>query len=132
MVYLNKVGEKMEKLKNLEKVLINTEKFKKIIINVMIVQKCNFNDTFYIADKEILIEEIKDSKITYFDPFLGKSANNKIKIAIACINDDAFYVIKDENNIKEVIKQDNFFEVVLTENNDGTTFLASHIRLSSL
>ena len=121
----------MENILNFKNVEIKNEIIKKIIINVMIVQKCNFNDTFYIADKEILISDIKDKAITYFDPFLGKVDNNNVKVAIASINEDEYHVIIDENENKKVEVKENYLDVILTAERDEKTFIASHISLAT-
>lgn len=121
----------MENILNLKNVKVNNELIKKIIVNVMIVQKCNFNDTFYIADKEILVSDIKDNPISYFDPFLGKVNNSNIKVAIASIDEDEYYVIIDENGTKKVEVNENYLDVILTAEKDERTFLSSHIRLST-
>ena len=121
----------MENILNLKNVKVNNEVIKKIVVNVMIVQKCNFNDTFYIADKEILVSDIKDNPITYFDPFLGKANNSNIEAAIASIDEDEYSVIIDENGTKKVEVKENYLDVVLTTEYDERTFLASHISLST-
>lgn len=109
------------------KVLISTNKYKKITVNVMIVQKCNFNDTFYIESKDIYIKDLIDKEVEYFDPFLGKSKNTNIKVAILAVDDEGVTYSTIENGLEEKETYKHIFDKITTADNDETTFLASHI-----
>ena len=98
-----------------------------MIINVMYVQKANFNDTYYIEDLVFDLDELCKDELVWFDPYLGRSKINDTLVAISyCGNNEIKILAKKNGEIKEHIT-DGIFECIISEPFDESLFLASHI-----
>lgn len=109
------------------KPVIETVKVKKIRITVQYVFRANFNDTYWLEENTINLDELDRDSLTWFDPYNGKSNINNTLIAIAYCSDEKMIILeKCDDKIKETeIKYPD--EYILCEDYNESMLLASHI-----
>lgn len=109
------------------KPVIETVKVKKIRITVQYVFRANFNDTYWLEENTINLDELDRNNLTWFDPYNGRSNINNTLIAIAYCSDEKMIVLeKCGDKIKEnEIKYP--YEHILCEDFNDSMMLAAHI-----
>lgn len=113
----------------LERLVVETNRVKKIITNVMHVQKCNFNDTYYVKENIMNVDEIKDQPLKWFNPYLGLSKDSQIEIAVAYITDEAIYYLEKDGTKIQVVEKELYLDYICCEDLDDRLLLASHTRI---
>lgn len=113
----------------LEKLVVENNRVNKIITNVMYVQKCNFNDTYYIKENIIYVGEIKDQPLKWFNPYLGLSKDSQIEIAVAYINEESIYYLEKNGTKMQVVEKELYLDYICCEDLDDRLLLASHTRI---
>lgn len=110
---------------------INTSKIKKISITIQYVFRANFNDTYFLDNIIINLDELNKDELTWFDPFYGRSKLNNTTIAIAYCSDDEFIVLEKKNDIINKATTKSYMDYIVCEDYDESMLLASHITLRS-
>lgn len=112
------------------KPIIKTKKVKSIKVTIQYVFKANFNDTYWLEEIIIDLNELRDKReLVWFDPFNGRSKENNTLIAISYVSDSKFVVLEKKNG--EVVEKEikGISEYILCEDYDGSMMLASHAML---
>ena len=114
---------------NLDKPILKAKKASCLSVTVQYVFKANFNDTYYLDNRIIGIDELDKTRLMWFDPFLGKSCHNDITVAIAYVSDKKLVVLEKQNG--EIKKSESavFPECIVCEDHDEAKLLAAHITL---
>ena len=99
-------------------------------IAVMHVQKCNFNDTFYIHTEDIPLSSFDGKVLSWFDPYFGKGKETDVRVAVAYADDCALYVLEKRAEKLTVHKKGPVSDVIITDPNDKSTFIASHMYMA--
>lgn len=79
-----------------------------IHISVYAVNRGCFNDERLIGSLDIKINDIKDRELYWFDLYLGKKSDNKIKIAPVYLEGRQLYLLKDDGEGISIVKKDGF------------------------
>lgn len=108
----------------LEKCVVKDAKRTSINISVFLVARASFNDEMLIEDLKIKIEDIKDKDLYWFDLFLGRKKDNKIKVSVAYIEFNDVYLLQDNGEKIEVIKA-NY--ILASEDYDKSSLISTHI-----
>ena len=114
----------------LELKLAKTTTHRTLHIAVMHVQKCNFNDTFYIHTEDIPLSSFDGKAITWFDPYFGKGKGTDVTVAVAYADDRTLYVFEKRGEKLTVHKKGAVSDVIITDPNDQSTFIASHMYMA--
>ena len=112
------------------KVVITTNKIKKVVCVVQHVFKANFNDTYYLDEAVIDLDSLRnDDELFYFDPFMGRSKINDTMVAILKVSDEEFTIVTKKNGVISYKTKDSYLDFILTEPFDDSVFLAANISL---
>ena len=114
----------------IDKPIIETKKVNSIIVTIQHVFRANFNDTYWLEEIIINLDELDKDKLTWFDPFKGRSKINDTLVAIKYVSDDKFIILKNKANVITEIEKENYFDCIICEDFDRSVMLASHIRLA--
>ncbi len=98
---------------------------KKINISVFYVARASFNDEMLVESLEIKIEDIKDKDLYWFDLYLGRKSDNKIKIAIAYIENEYIHFLFDDGEKIKAVK--NAYTVLASDDLNDSYLIATHI-----
>lgn len=109
----------------LEKCVVKDTKKEAINVSVYLVYRGCFNDERLIEDLTIKVEDIKDKDLFWFDLFLGRKKDNKIKIAIAYIEGIDVYILQNNGEKTEVVKKN--YSIFASENYDESYLISTHI-----
>ena len=101
-----------------------------LTVSVYIVQKCNFNDEFLVEHKQIPLKELDGKELLWFDPYLGRYPESKVKIAVAKAEGKALSLLEDESGTVTERKLDDV-AYKYTENYDERTLISVHFLLTS-
>ena len=113
-----------QEILKLKKCVVKDTRMTSINISVFLVARACFNDERLIEDLKIKIEDIKDKDLYWFDSFLNKKADNKIKIAVACIDGSDVYLLQDDGEKIQVVKA-NY--ILASEDFDKSSLISTHI-----
>lgn len=113
----------------MKKPIIEVKKVKKLLVTVQNVFRANFNDTYWLEEKIIVLDEIDRDNLTWFDPYLGRSNINDTLIAISYCSDEKLIILEKRNDtIKEVVAS-GISDCIFCEDFNEYMMLASHIRM---
>lgn len=115
----------------IDKPVIETSKFKKVIITIQYVFRANFNDTYWLEDEIINLDDLDKEGLTWFDPFKGRSKFNNTLVSIKYVSNDKFIILKKKDNIINEIENECYIDHIICEDYDQSMMLAAHIRLST-
>ena len=114
----------------LNKPIIETARAKSLKVTIQYVFRANFNDTYWLEEIIIDLNELKDQQeLVWFDPFNGRSKVNDTLVAISYVSDEKFVILEKK---KEVVVQkeiEKISEYIACENYDESMLIASHISL---
>lgn len=114
----------------ISKPIIETKKIKSLLVTIQHVFKANFNDTYWLEEIIINLDELNKEKLTWFDPYNGRSKINNTLVAVAYVSDEKFIILeKKDNVIKEKVRE-KYSDCIICEDFDESLLLASHIRLN--
>jgi hypothetical protein len=110
-------------------VIINTNKFKKIHITIQYVFRANFNDTYWLEEIEINLDELNKEKLQWFDPYNKRSKINNTLVAIKYVSNDNFIIYEKKDD--KIIEHDtiNYSDCIIVEDYDNSKLLAAHLRV---
>ncbi len=112
----------------IERPIIEAVKVKSLLLTVQYVFTANFNDTYWLEEKRIMLDELDKDALRWFDPYNGRNQNGSVQIAIAYCSDDKFTVLQNiDGNITE-IETKIPMDCILCENFDEGRLIAVHIR----
>ena len=109
---------------SLKKCVVKDTKISSVNVSVYMVAKACFNDEMLIEDLKIKIDDIKDKDPYWFDLFLGRKADNKIKVAVVYIEGLDVYLLQDDGEKTEVVKA-NY--ILASENYNENFLISTHI-----
>ncbi len=113
----------------ISKPVIEAKKVKQLLITIQYVFRANFNDTYWLEERTINLDELDKENFTWFDPYNGRSKMNDTLVAVAYVSDEKFIILKKKNNeIFEEVKE-NYLDCIICEDYDESKLLASHIRI---
>ena len=116
----------------LNKPIIEATKIKRIKVTIQYVFRANFNDTYWLEEMMIDLNELKNSQEwIWFDPFNGRSKENDTLVAIFYVSDDKFVVLEKKKDVVTKKEIENISEHILCEDYDESMLLAAHIGLWS-
>ena len=116
----------------LNKPIIEATKIKSLKITIQYVFRANFNDTYWLEEMIIDLNELKNSQeLIWFDPFNGRSKENDTLVAISYVSDEKFIVLEKKKDIVSEKVIENISEHILCEDFDESMLLAAHISLWS-
>lgn len=112
-----------------KEVIIETNKVKSVLITIQYVFRANFNDTYWLEEKNINLDELDKDDLTWFDPFNGRSKINNTLVAIKYVSDDKLVILKKIDNKISEHENKSYIEHIICEDYDASLLLASHIRV---
>lgn len=110
------------------KPVIEAKKKKGLLMSVQHVFRANFNDTYLLEQKEILFDTLDREKLTWFDPYLGKSKKGDTLVAIAYASDERFVILERQGDRITEKEHDRLSEHIICEDFDRSVLLAAHLR----
>ncbi len=99
-------------------------------IAVMHVQKCNFNDTYYLHTEDVALSTLDGTPLAWFDPYYGYGKNTDVRVAVACATDKILYILEKRGDQITVHKKEPAMDVIITDENDEKTFIATHMYMA--
>lgn len=109
---------------NLKKCVVKDTKMTQINISVFIVARACFNDERLVEDLKIKVESINGKELFWFDMFLGRKSDNKARLAVAYIEGNDVFLLKNDGEKSTVIKADY---ILASENYDESSLISTHI-----
>lgn len=103
---------------------------RRLHIAVMYVQKCNFNDTYYLHTEDVALSTLDGTPLAWFDPYYGYGKNTDVRVAVAYADDCTLYVLEKRAEKLTVHKKGPVSDVIITDPNDKSTFIASHMYMA--
>ena len=114
------------RIAKLDKFVAENPGIQKIHVNVSIVYRANFNDDRLIESREFSVEELKDKPLEWFDLYLGRKKDNKIKLAFVYLKDRTFYLLEAVEGETKLVKREGF-SVIYTDDYDENHIIATEI-----
>ena len=94
------------------------------------VFRADFNDTYWLSEKELELSALDREELTWIDVYDGRS-KNETKVAVLRSSDTELVILeKSGNNINE-IKSDSFGQCTLCEDYDESMMLSARIKLKT-
>ena len=115
----------------IRKPIIELTQKRYIVINVMHVFRCNFNDTYYLEELKFDLDEVYKDELVWIDPYLGRSKINDSSIAILSCKDEELIILEKKKNTTKEHVIERGYNAILCEDYDKSLLLASHIHLRS-
>ena len=107
--------------------IIETAKRKKLSITVEYVFKANFNDTYWLEKSDFDFEHLDRDKLTWIDPYNGRSKTNGMQIALAYCSDEKFVILKKENGVITSEEASVLWGCILCEDYNESLLLSARI-----
>ena len=117
-----------KKARSLEVAEVKTKR--RLHVAVMHVQKCNFNDTYYLHTEDIPLASLDGAPLRWFDPYYGYGKNTDVRVAVAYATDKVLYMLEKRGDEITVHKKEPVMDVIITDSNDKSTFIASHMYMA--
>ena len=111
------------------KPIIKAVKVKKIRIVIQYVFRANFNDTYWLEEKTINLNELDREKLTWFDPYNGKSKQNATRVAVSYCSDEKIVILEESDGDTKEQTSERGIDCVVSEDYDENTFIAAHISM---
>ena len=110
------------------KPIIETTKYKKLSITVENVFKANFNDSYWLCEKSIDIEELNKDELIWFDPYLGKS-DVGVEIALSYCSDEKFIILekREDKTVEHVIR--SYSRYIVCDDDGELMLISSYVKL---
>ena len=107
---------------------IETTKYKSLLITVENVFKANFNDSYWLCEKSISLDELNRDELVWFDPYLGKS-DVKVEIALSYCSDERFVILekRDDKTVEHVIR--SYSQHIVCDDAGVHMLIAAHVEL---
>jgi len=99
---------KISEIKKLEVFTLDNAERKDVNFSVSLVYRGNFNDDRLIDSKKVIFAEIENKPLVWFDVYLGKKKDNKVKIAFIYANKKDIYFLEDDGVKVKLIKKKEF------------------------
>ncbi len=106
-----------------------TSKAKSLSITIEYVFRGGFNDTYWLEERTINIDELDKESLTWFDPFNGKNKLSTILVALAYCSDERFVILE---KVGDKVKEHEVkvpFSFIACEDYDESKLIAAHIKL---
>ncbi len=115
-----------QEILSLNKCVLSKNATRTIIhINVFHVARGCFNDERLVESLELRVEDIEGRELYWFDLYLGRKKDNKIKAAVAYIDKEyVYFLLNDEESIR-VVK--NSYTVLASDDLDKSCLIATHV-----
>ena len=115
-----------QEILNLKKCVVAENAIKKTIdVSVYHVARGCFNDEMLIESASFNVSEIKGKDLIWFDLYLGRKSDNKIKISIAYIEKEYIHFLFDDGESVKVVK--NAYSVLACDDLNESSLIATHI-----
>ena len=109
---------------NLKKCVVYDTKKKSVNFSVYMVARACFNDEMLVESLTLKIEDINDKPLYWFDLFLGRKKDNTTRIAVAYIDCNDVYLLKDDGCCTEVVKAQC---ILASEDFNDSYIISTHI-----
>lgn len=111
------------------KPIIEAQNVKSLKISVVRVFKASFNDTYWLEDFTVNLNELQKDELAWFDPYNGRGNKNATRIAVAYCSDEKLVILEKTGD--EIKKQEstNGVDAIISEDFDEYTFIAAHISM---
>ena len=113
-------------IEKLEVFTVNESRKRDINVSVFHVYRGNFNDERLIESKTFKISELEGKPLEWFDIYLGRKTDNKIKIAFVSLDENVLYFWEDDGTRRELRKRDSF-TYIYSDDYDESHLIAAHI-----
>ena len=107
--------------------MIQLNKIKGIRVSVEYVFRANFNDTYWLDESVIDIDKIDKDKLSWFDPFYGKSKINDTCVAILEITDEKIAILQNKNGEITKLEAKSYIGITLCESFDSSRLISARI-----
>ena len=112
----------------MERPTIEVNKAKRLRICVEYVFRASFNDTYFLEEHTIDLNDLDKNQLTWFDPFCGRNEKNDLTVAVSYCSDNELIVWEKKNGeIKKLPKSRSY---TACEDFDDSKMLAAHINIS--
>lgn len=115
---------KENEILNLKKCVVKNTKKTAINFSVYLVARASFNDEMLVESLKLNVDDIKDKELYWFDLFLGRKKDNKIKLAVAYIDGFDVYLLQDDG---EKITSFKANYILSSEYYDDSYLISTHI-----
>ena len=112
----------------MDKLIIEAKKIKTVLLTIQYVFRANFNDTYWLEEKEFVLENLDTTKLTWFDPFNGRSKINDTTVAIKYVSDETFTILENKNGVIKEYSNKPYIDYIACEDYNESVMLAAHIR----
>ena len=113
----------------IERPVIDTDRARSLKITVEQVFRANFNDTYWLEEREIPIDSIDRERLAWFDPYLDRSRIGNTAIAVAYCSDDRLVILERVDDRVNEIESGVLAECILCEDFDESCLLSARIRV---
>ncbi len=107
--------------------IIETTKRKRLSVTVEYVFRANFNDTYWLEKMDFDLERLGGEKLTWIDPYNGRSKSGSTRIALSYCSDDRFVILKKENGVIAEEQCAVISGCILCEDYDESLLLSARI-----
>ena len=112
-----------------DRLIINTSKKRTVKVVIQYVFRANFNDTYWLEEKTINLNELDREKLTWFDPYNGKSKQNATRVAVSYCSDEKIVILEESDGDTKEQTSERGIDCVVSEDYDENTFIAAHISM---
>jgi len=113
----------------MDKPIIQTTKIKSLSVVVQYVFRASFNDTYWLEEKIINLDDLDRDKLTWFDPYNGRSNIGDTLVSLSYCSDDKFIILEKRNGVIKEITTENYLTCIICEDFDDDKLLAAHINI---
>ena len=110
-----------------DKPIIETKKRKRLSVTVEYVFRANFNDTYWLEQLEFDFDRLDREKLTWIDPYNGRSKTNSTLVALSYCSDEKFVILKKENGVITEEEASVLCGCILCEDYDESLLLSARI-----
>ena len=105
--------------------------YKYLSIAIQHVFRGNFNDTYYLENQYVDLDEFKKEEPKWIDPFNGRSKIGNTLISLKNITTKNCLILEKKNNIikEETVEYGRLY--IICEDFDSSTMLAAHITFTN-
>ena len=126
---INKKLELMDSMVSFGSFKVIDSNIKSINVLVSLVNRGCFNDERLIESLNLDVDDLKNKKLTWFDLYLGKKSDNKIKLAPVYLEKNELYFLEDNNGLISVVKK-NSFSMCYSDDFDDSYIISTEIYCS--
>lgn len=128
-IVVNKKENFMNSMKEFEEFKVVNSDIQIINMSVYKVYRGNFNDERLVNSIEILVDDLKDKKLVWYDLYLDEKNDNTVRLAPVYLEDNELYFLKSEEGEISVVKM-NGFTICFSDDYDEKYIISTQIYCS--